>query len=120
MARYQKPDACTSGFFSVTRYWLPSERDDPFWSGRPRGLDGDPDHALGRMQRFDDQDAAGVCTGRNHCSVFRRGLATAAFVQRHLVLVVSAHSGRLGYLLMVARLGTRLLLKDRGSYLEVL
>ena len=72
---------------------LPSERDDLFWDpGRPGGLDRDPDDVLGRMQRFDDQDAAGLRMSRHHCSVFRRGLATASFMQQLMVLVVRVHS----------------------------
>jgi hypothetical protein len=89
----ENPTRSNVGFFSLTRYWMSSERDRLFRDpGRPRGLDRDPDNVLGRMQCFDDQDAAGLRMSRHHCSVFRRGLATAAFMQRPRVLVVRAHS----------------------------
>lgn len=84
-----------------------SERDNAFRELlRGDGLDRDPDNVLGRVQRFDDQDAAGFRIGSNHCSVLRRGLGTAACMGP-MAVVASTHSGRLGYLLM-AHWGTRL------------
>ena len=73
-----------------------------------RSLDRDSDNVLGRVQRFDDQDAAGFRIGSKYFLVSWRCFATAAFVQWHLVLVASAHSGHLGYLVK-AHLGTRLM-----------
>jgi hypothetical protein len=95
---------------------VPLERDDSFWvPGSPYGLDRDPNNVLSRMQGFDNQDAAGLGSGSSCLALWLR--VRVARGTGLMVVVASVH--RCVRYLVMAHLGIRLLLQNRGLYLGV-